>query len=79
MQTRIQKWGNSLAVRIPKALAEETLLKEDSTVDLTVEAGVLCVTPRRRKITLRSLLDGITKDNLHHEVSTGDRMGNEAW
>ena len=79
MQTKIQKWGNSLAVRIPKAIAEETLLKENSTVELTVEAGVLCVTPRRRKMTLRALLDAITEDNIHDEVSTGKPVGKEAW
>lgn len=79
MTTRIQKWGNSLAVRIPRAIAEETSLEENVTVELTVKDGVLCVTPRRRRITLESLLEGITEDNLHHEASTGTPMGNEIW
>ena len=79
MTTKIQKWGNSLAVRIPRTVAEETHLAEDVAVDLTVKDGVLCVTPRSRKITLHALLEGITEENLHREVSTGSPVGNEAW
>ena len=79
MTTRIQKWGNSLAVRIPRSVAEETQLAENVAVDLTVKEGVLCVTPHRKRITLDSLLEAITEDNLHGEVSTGSRVGNEAW
>ena len=79
MTTRIQKWGNSLAVRIPRALAEETSLDENVTVELTVKDGVLCVAPARKKITLESLLEGVTDENLHREVRTGSPVGNETW
>ncbi len=77
--SRIQKWGDSLAVRIPKALAEKALLEENSAVELTAEAGVLRVRPHHRKITLRALLQGITKENVHDEVKTRIRVGNETW
>lgn len=79
MTTRIQKWGNSLAVRIPRSVASETALEENATVDLIVKDGVICVVPLRRKMSLQSLLDGITEENIHHEVSTGEPAGNEAW
>lgn len=80
METRVQKWGNSLAVRIPKAFAEETFLSEDSTVEMTVQEGALVIVARRKhKVTLEKLLSGITRENLHSEVSTGEPAGNEAW
>jgi antitoxin MazE len=80
METRIQKWGNSLAVRIPKAFAEETALKEDSTVEIVLRNGKLIIAPSRRpKITLEQLLNKVTSENLHSEVETGEPKGNEAW
>lgn len=80
METRIQKWGNSLAVRIPKAFAEETALKEGSTVEIVLRNGKLIIAPpRRSKITLEKLLEKVTSENLHSEVQTGEPVGNEAW
>lgn len=80
MKSRVQKWGNSLAVRIPKAFAEETRLSEDAAVEITVQEGALViVAARKRKISLEQLLGGITRENIHTEVSTGDAVGNEAW
>lgn len=80
MESRIQKWGNSLAIRIPKAFAEETLLTEDVTVEITVREGALVIAPmRRRRISLAKLLKGSTLENLHGEVTTGDPAGNETW
>ena len=80
MESRIQKWGNSLAIRIPKTFAEETLLGEDVTVEITVREGALVIAPtRRRRISLAKLLKGITPENLHGEVTTGDPAGNETW
>lgn len=72
MQTRIQKWGNSLAVRIPRAFAEEARLDEGTPVDLGIHDGSLVI--RRATIdtpTLEQLLDGVTDENLHGEVDTG--------
>jgi antitoxin MazE len=76
MEARIQKWGNSLALRIPKAFAEETGLREDVAVELTIRDGVLCVAPR---LTLESLMRDVTDQNIHREVGTGDPVGNEVW
>ncbi len=80
MRTRIQRWGNSLAVRIPKSFAAELQLDHDSEVDLTLVNGQLALVPvPAPAVTLDELLKGITDQNLHHEVDTGPAIGQEAW
>jgi len=80
MRTRIQKWGNSLALRIPKSFAGEIGLKQDSPVEVSLEGEKLVVLPAREsKVTLESLLAQVTDDNVHHEVKTGPAVGNEVW
>ena len=80
MRARIQKWGNSLALRIPKPFAEEARIRQGSEVDLALSEGRLVATPRsRRKWTLASLLAGVTRGNLHGEADFGPAMGREAW
>ncbi len=80
MRTRVQKWGNSLAVRIPKAFAAEIGLEEDVAVDLKLSNGRLLVEPARPpQASLGSLVRRITKKNLHAEVETGARVGRELW
>lgn len=74
---QVQKWGNSLGIRIPKALAMEIGLKEGSKIDLDVEDGHLVIKPRTN--TLEDLLSKITPDNLHSEVQTGEPQGRESW
>lgn len=80
MKTKIQKWGNSLGLRIPRSFAAEAQVAEGSTVDISVENGCLRIRPlRARKYRLRELLKGINQGNLHPEVSTGDPVGREVW
>ena len=80
MITKIQKWGNSLGLRIPKAFAEEAGVEPGSPVDLSVVDGELIVRPvRRRKYRLSSLLRGVTPKNRHREISTGGPRGREVW
>ena len=80
MKTRIQKWGNSLALRIPRPFAEESNLHEDSAVDITVRNGKLVVVPiREPQFTLEELVEQITLQNRHVEVETGEPVGNEVW
>lgn len=80
MRTRIQKWGNSLALRIPKSFATEVGLQRETTVELSMANGRLVITPiAKPKLTLKQLLAKVTKENLHHEVDTGYTIGNEAW
>ena len=73
MKTRTRKWGNSLALRIPRSFAAEAQVEEGgSTVDLSVENGSLRVRPvRARRYILRELLKGVSPRNLHSEVESG--------
>jgi antitoxin MazE len=80
MLTKVQKWGNSLALRIPKTFAEEMQIAADSAVELTVEDGKLVITPAAGKaISLEDLLDAVTADNLHSEIDWGVPVGKEVW
>jgi len=79
VQTRVQKWGNSLALRIPKAYAAAARLQVNSVVELSMDGEKLVLTPLRPKYTLEELLEGITEDNIHPEWDIGPAMGNEAW
>jgi antitoxin MazE len=80
MRTRVQKWGNSIALRIPKSFATEVGLQRESSVEISLADGKLVITPiAKPKPTLRQLLAKVTKENLHHEVATGAAVGNEAW
>jgi antitoxin MazE len=80
MKTRIQKWGNSLDLRIPKSFAIETGLDQDVLVDVALVDGKLIVTPlQTSSFTLEQLLAGITDENQHVEIDTGEAVGNEGW
>ena len=80
MQTKVQKWGNSLGLRIPRSFAAEAQVEEGTTVDLSVENGSLLVRRLRpRKYALRELLKKVAPRNLHGEVPTGKRVGRETW
>ena len=76
---RVTRWGNSLAVRIPKALAEQTALHEGSEVELSITDGVLTVRPKAPAYTLEQLLDQVGPENRHDEIDWGEPQGKEAW
>ncbi len=80
MITYIQKMGNSLAVYIPKAFAEDLKLRPKSAVEIKEEKGMLTITPMgAREYSLEELLSQITPENLHGEIETGKAVGNEVW
>jgi len=80
MKTAVQRWGNSLALRIPRAYAVETRIAEGSQVELTLKSGALVVRPvRRKQHSLADLLKRITPANRHDSVSTGTAVGQEVW
>ena len=79
MQTKIQKWGNSLAVRIPKAFVKEARIAYGTSVDLSVDDGKIVIDPHAEpEYRLEDLLKGVTKHNIHAEVETGNAVGREA-
>ena len=82
MKTKVQKWGNSLALRIPKAFAKELHLVPDSLVELSFEDGRLVLVPvesNSNQFELDALLAEINEDNMHTEVAVGDAVGQEVW
>ena len=80
MEAKIQKWGNSLGLRIPKAFAAEVGVGPGSSVDLSVHEGDLVVRPLRSDVLrLADLLEKVTPSNMHAEVPTGSAVGNEVW
>ena len=80
MRTYIQKWGNSLAVRIPKSFATDVGLQRETAVEISLANGKLVITPvAKPKLALKQLLAKVTRENLHHEVDTSPAIGNETW
>ena len=80
MKLKVQKWGNSLALRIPKALAIQANVASGSTVEMSVSNGELKIKPvKDQDYSLDELLSGITAENIHDEVSTGIPQGREPW
>ncbi len=79
MRVQIQKWGNSLALRIPKAFAVESNIEEGSTVLVTLEQKGILMKAEKNELTLENLIGGITNDNIHDEIDFGGPKGNEVW
>ena len=80
MKARVQRWGNSLAIRIPKPFALAVGLEQNSLVKVSVLEGKLMLEPIvEPKYTLKQLLTEVTEDNLHQEIEAGSPVGNEAW
>ncbi len=80
MNSAIRKWGNSIAVRLPKVVAEEVSLRSGSPVTIEARDGRVLVTPvRKPAYRLASLVRGITKTNRHRPLDMGRPRGDEAW
>ena len=80
MRVRVQRWGNSLALRIPKPFAEDAEVDEGALLDLSVLRGKLVASSvRRKKFTPRQLLSKVSKKNLHGEADFGPPVGREVW
>ena len=80
MKTHVQKWGNSLALRIPKSFATEAGLRANDAVDLSIVEGALVIRlVAPQPLSLAELLRGITDDNIPGEWDTGPATGKEVW
>jgi antitoxin MazE len=79
IKTQIVGWGNSQALRIPRALLEELQIGEGDEVEMAVENGRLTVRPLSPKLTLQSLVAAITPENRHKEIDWGKPVGSELW
>jgi len=80
MKSKVQMWGNSLALRIPKPFAAEVGLEKNTPVDLSMVDGKLIITKSKTSYPkLEDLLSEITPENIHREIDVGGPVGNEAW
>lgn len=80
MTSKIQRWGNSLGLRILKSIAKELRLRPGSKVEMTVKDGRLVISPATRsRFTLEELVAGIKPGNRHGEVPWSKPRGGEVW
>ena len=79
LKTRIAKWGNSLAVRIPKAFALEAGLADGEDVEIQVQDGRIVISSSSAAYDLGDLVEGITPENRHQETDWGKPTGGEVW
>ena len=78
MEAKIQKWGNSLGIRIPMNVIRGLSLRNGSIVDIVEESDRLIIRPIE-KPALDDLLNAISEENLHSEIDFGKAEGNEVW
>ena len=80
MNATVQKWGNSLALRIPSSVAKDIDVRQGSAVELAVEGGAIVVKPvKKRALSLAQMLKNVTKDNRSSEQDWGAPVGGEIW
>lgn len=78
--TQVKKWGNSLAIRVPRRVAADLGLSEDSLVEITTDGSTATVKAEaNHPFSLEDLVKGITPDNVHSEVDWGAPIGKEIW
>ena len=79
MRAKLQKWGNGLGLRVPKAAAQRARLCAGSEVELTIENGRLVITPVGEDLSLEEMLDRVMDENRHGLIDWGPSVGKEAW
>jgi antitoxin MazE len=80
MQTTVQKWGNSLALRIPRSITERLSVEAGTIVEIEVVGDQITIRPIvRQAYSLQELLAGVTDENIHTVVDFGASVGREDW
>ncbi len=79
IKQKISAWGNSLGIRLPQVLIQQTNLAEGIEVILSVEDGKIILTPTPPNYTLQQLLEGVTAEMQHSEIDWGEPVGEEIW
>lgn len=79
MNQKICRWGNSLGIRIPKQIVEQSQLAEGDEIEIVTEGNKIVITSRKPKYTLEQLLEGMSEEHLHSEVDWGQPEGREIW
>jgi len=79
LEIQIKKWGNSLGIRIPQAIANQINIKEGSKINLVLNKNKIELIPTISEYRLDDLIALINESNIHNEISTGEARGNEIW
>ncbi len=80
MKTRAQKWGNSLAIRVPKSVATQVGIKAQDDLEIEVQDGTVVLIPHLRRVyRLDELVKRITRKNIHGEIDSSVPVGREIW
>ena len=80
MLAKAHQWGNSLAVRIPKVIAEECGISANTDINIVRDKGNIILMPVvKKKYSMADLLSQVTDENIHAEVKTGSPVGKEIW
>ncbi|AFZ33707.1 transcriptional regulator/antitoxin, MazE [Stanieria cyanosphaera PCC 7437] len=75
----VAKWGNSLAIRIPKNIADKINLKEGTAISIDVTDTNIVITPKQPNYTLEELLAGANSEDFEGEYDWGEPVGEEIW
>jgi len=78
MEAMVNKWGNSLGIRIPNLIARQLSLKDGSYIDIEENGNKILITPIKKN-RLSEMLNKINEQNLHVEIDTGKPVGKEIW
>jgi antitoxin MazE len=78
-RARVVRWGNSQAVRIPRAILDQVRVRQGEELEIVVENGRIALVPTNPKLTLESLVAAITPENRHDKTGWGPPVGNEIW
>ena len=78
MEARIQKWGNSLGIRIPMTIIKDLSLKNGSTVEIEELEDKIIINPIKKNDAM-DLINQITAENIHSEYDWGQPEGDEVW
>ena len=79
MTTLLAKWGNSLALRIPKSVADAVDVGDGDAVDVSIQDGAIVIRPAAKRYSIEDLVCGITPRNRHRETDWSGPQGNESW
>ena len=77
MQAVVQKWGNSLGLRIPSLWAKDNNIKNGSKIEIIAEKGKMIILPQKK--SLEDFMNLVTDQNLQSEINTFEAVGKEEW
>ncbi len=79
MLAKIQKWGNSQGIRIPKVFLKESHITVGDEIDISLNEGNIIIKPKVKKYDIKDLVAGMPKDHKPEEINWGPPVGKEEW